>query len=77
MPLVILCGHPASGKSTVASKLAESFTTLGFATTVVDEPSLHLERNASYQGIIRLNSFPDRYDATYGITKCFLVYLGL
>ena len=47
MPLVVLTGQPASGKSTVAARLR---ALLEPACTVVDEPSLHLERNAAYAG---------------------------
>ncbi len=50
MPLVVVCGQPCSGKSTVAAKLAEAFRALGWETHVVSEPSLHLERDAAYKG---------------------------
>eukprot|EP00775_Hariotina_reticulata_P012545 gene12545-12678_t len=48
MPLVVLSGQPASGKSTVAAKLQELLQP-GHPVHVVDEPSLHLERNTAYQ----------------------------
>lgn len=47
MPLVVLTGQPASGKSTVAARVR---ALLEPACIVVDEPSLHLERNAAYAG---------------------------
>lgn len=50
MPLVVLCGHPCSGKSHVAAQLAEMFRQKGVEVVVVDEASLHLERNAAYRG---------------------------
>lgn len=47
MPLVVLAGQPASGKSTVAAQLVELLQQAG-TVELVDEPSLHLERNAAY-----------------------------
>lgn len=48
MPLVVLCGQPCSGKSTVAAKL-QGLLAPDHPVHVVDEPSLHLERNSAYQ----------------------------
>jgi adenylylsulfate kinase-like enzyme len=49
--LIILCGHPAAGKSSVARSLAASLVAAGTAPVeLVDEPSLHLDRNAGYAG---------------------------
>jgi dephospho-CoA kinase len=47
MPLVVLTGQPASGKSTAAARLRQLLEPHG-AVTVVDEPSQHLERNTAY-----------------------------
>lgn len=49
MPLIVLCGQPCSGKSSVAQQLQELLTAAGHPVHLVDEPSLHLERNACYQ----------------------------
>lgn len=48
MPLVVLTGQPASGKSTAAARLRALLAPHG-AVEVVDEPSLHLERNRAYE----------------------------
>jgi adenylate kinase family enzyme len=48
MPLIVLSGQPCSGKSTIAAKLCELLQP-AHPVHVVDEPSLHLERNNSYQ----------------------------
>jgi protein KTI12 len=47
--LVLLCGHPASGKSTVAAEISRRVQAAGARVLLVDEPSLHLPRNASYR----------------------------
>ena len=47
--LVLLCGHPASGKSTAAAELSRRIQAAGARVLLVDEPSLHLPRNASYR----------------------------
>lgn len=49
MPLVVLTGQPSSGKSSVAARLRALLEPHG-PVLVIDEPSLHLERNASYAG---------------------------
>lgn len=48
MPLIILCGQPCSGKSTVAGQLRQLLEQQQWAVNVIDEPSLHFERNKSY-----------------------------
>ncbi|KAK9822874.1 hypothetical protein WJX81_008058 [Elliptochloris bilobata] len=48
MPLVVLCGQPCTGKSTVAAALAEVLRSKGLEVEVLSETSLHLERDASY-----------------------------
>ena len=50
MPLIVICGHPCSGKSTVAQRIAEICRQRGGDAVVVDEESLHLVRNDSYKG---------------------------
>jgi hypothetical protein len=47
MPLVVLAGQPASGKSSAAARLRTLLEPHG-TVVVVDEPSLHLERNKAY-----------------------------
>lgn len=49
MPLVVVCGQPCSGKSTVAARLAGLMQEQGAETLLIDEPSMHLTRDASYQ----------------------------
>lgn len=48
MPLVVLSGQPASGKSTVAAALRALFDESSTHVNIVDEPSLHLTRAAAY-----------------------------
>ena len=50
MPLVVISGLPSSGKSTVAAALAEVCRQAGQEVVLVDEDSLHLQRNESYKG---------------------------
>eukprot|EP00884_Botryococcus_braunii_P019766 jgi/Botrbrau1/6473/Bobra.0034s0047.1 len=50
MALVVVCGQPSSGKSTVAADLKARFTNESASVLVVDEPSLYLEKNVSYKG---------------------------
>lgn len=50
MPLVVICGQPSSGKSTVARRLAQELQAAGVEALIVDEPSLHLKRDESYRG---------------------------
>ncbi|KAJ4710775.1 protein KTI12-like [Melia azedarach] len=50
MALVVICGQPCSGKSLAAATLAEALKELESKETVriIDEISLHLDRNQSY-----------------------------
>ncbi|GAB4840106.1 hypothetical protein Ancab_020866 [Ancistrocladus abbreviatus] len=50
MALVVICGQPCSGKSTTAACLAEALGESESKPTVriIDESSLHLDRNQSY-----------------------------
>lgn len=47
MPLVVITGQPASGKSRAAAHLRALLEPHG-PVALVDEPSLHLERNQAY-----------------------------
>mmetsp|Transcript_648 Transcript_648/g.1540 ORF Transcript_648/g.1540 Transcript_648/m.1540 type:complete len:296 (-) Transcript_648:293-1180(-) len=49
MPLIVICGNPCTGKSTVARALYEKLEQFGHDVVIVDEPSLHLDRNCSYK----------------------------
>ncbi|KAF5842848.1 chromatin associated protein KTI12-domain-containing protein [Dunaliella salina] len=52
MPLVVITGQPCSGKSTVAAQLMQVLQARGISTcNLVDEPSLHLPRNAAYKDV--------------------------
>ena len=54
MALVVICGQPCSGKSTIAEKLADRFRSFDMAVAIVDEPSLHmLARNESYKNAVQ------------------------
>ncbi|KAG2450666.1 hypothetical protein HYH02_004506 [Chlamydomonas schloesseri] len=75
MPLVVICGQPCSGKSTVAAKLVNLFQEAGLSVELVDEPSLHLERNAAYTGTFnekntraKLKSQTERVVGRKGVT---------
>ena len=50
MPLIILCGQPSSGKSTVASALERELTQSQKEVVVISEQTLHQDRNAAYSG---------------------------
>ena len=52
MPLVVICGQPCSGKSTVAKRIAEICKNKGSEVVLVDEESLHLSRDPSYKGAL-------------------------
>ncbi|PNH08860.1 Protein KTI12, partial [Tetrabaena socialis] len=52
MPLVVLCGQPCSGKSTIGAKLASLFQETALPAELVDEPTLNLERNAAYSSVV-------------------------
>ncbi|GJN34213.1 hypothetical protein PR202_gb22858 [Eleusine coracana subsp. coracana] len=53
MALVLMCGQPCSGKSEAAACLTAALRSSSADLTVriIDESSLHLERNDSYKGI--------------------------
>ena len=50
MPLVVICGHPCSGKSNVAKLIEEDCKEKGIEVVLVDEEALYLTRDASYKG---------------------------
>lgn len=50
MPLIVISGLPCSGKSKAAAVLAEVCRLRGQDVQIVDEDSLHLQRNESYKG---------------------------
>jgi protein KTI12 len=54
MPLVVVCGQPCSGKSGVAGALAALLQARSphLKVVIVDEEGLHLDRNASYRGML-------------------------
>ncbi len=49
MPLIVIVGQPCSGKSTAAGLLARLFRNKGLDVIVIDEPSLHVDRNEGYK----------------------------
>ena len=51
MPLIILCGQPSSGKSTVASALERQLNQTQKEVVVISEQTLHQDRNAAYSGM--------------------------
>lgn len=50
MPLVVIAGQPASGKSSVCTILQAIFSEKGHQAVVIDEPSLVGNRNEAYKG---------------------------
>lgn len=75
MPLVVVCGQPSSGKSTVAAQLASAFGCCGLDVALVDEPSLHFSRDTSYDSTVnekntraKLRSEVERAVSRTGIT---------
>ena len=46
--LVLMCGFPSSGKSQAAADIARKIEAEGGTATIIDEPGLHLHRNAAY-----------------------------
>lgn len=56
MALVVICGIPAAGKTRVTKALQDILEDTG-SVLVVDEPSLHLDRQTSYKGGQAASSF--------------------
>ncbi|KAG1671711.1 hypothetical protein FOA52_007503 [Chlamydomonas sp. UWO 241] len=52
MSFIVVCGQPASGKSTVVAKLAALLRAGGSEVVVVDEPGLHLLRDEAYKDTV-------------------------
>lgn len=50
MALVVVCGQPCSGKSTVAAALKAALEQHKLEVTIIDEPGLGMTRNESYKG---------------------------
>ncbi len=50
MALVVVSGQPCSGKSSASAKLKELLQSKGLQVHIIDEPSLQLIRNDSYEG---------------------------
>ncbi|GLJ17374.1 hypothetical protein SUGI_0301810 [Cryptomeria japonica] len=48
MALVLMCGQPCSGKSTAAQYLSGALQSQSFNVRVIDESSLHVDRNQGY-----------------------------
>lgn len=55
MPLVVLCGNPSSGKSNIAHALQEECLRRGGMVDMVNEESLHIDRNNGYKGVLGRN----------------------
>lgn len=53
MPLIVLCGQPCSGKSTIAKELQRLAAEASPQTEVVliDDDMLHLDRNSAYENV--------------------------
>lgn len=51
MPLVILCGRPSSGKSTVAQCIQECCNNSGIACEIVTEATIQLDKNDCYKNV--------------------------
>ncbi len=50
MPFILFCGIPSSGKTTRAKELATYIEGMGHKVVVVNEESLKVDRNKTYQG---------------------------
>ncbi|KAF3795162.1 KTI12-like protein [Nymphaea thermarum] len=50
MALVVMCGQTCSGKSTTACLLAGILRSQDLKVRLIDESSLHLDRNVAYAG---------------------------
>lgn len=50
MPLIVVCGHPCSGKSKIAERVAKAIQQDGRHVVTISEESLHLGRNDCYKG---------------------------
>ena len=50
MPLIVLCGIPGAGKTTVAKYISQHFSNLGKTTTVINEETLNVSKEQGYKG---------------------------
>lgn len=48
MPLLLMCGYPCSGKSTVAGKIRDYFVAEGKTVEIVSDDSCGLDKNTTY-----------------------------
>lgn len=51
MSLIVICGQPCSGKSSVAAALLALLEAKGVQASIVDEPSFGLTKTESYEGM--------------------------
>ena len=65
MPLLIVCGQPCSGKSTITQRLAEKIKSLGTEVVVIDERTIALDRNAAFQGMNAAQTYRYAEDGEY------------
>jgi Ni2+-binding GTPase involved in maturation of urease and hydrogenase len=52
MPLVMLCGQPSSGKSTLAAQLAQLCRQADHEPVVIDESILLMDKSRAYAGAL-------------------------
>lgn len=65
MPLVVIAGQPASGKSGVCTALQGIFRERGHQAIVIDEPSLVGSRDQAYKGDLMVNKQHDCFVALF------------
>ena len=58
MPLLVICGQPCSGKSTVAEKLADRLRHAGIEVQIKNESSVGTDRNMAYKGDLLVGDAP-------------------
>ena len=49
-PLIVMCGKPCSGKTTIANQIADFIREQGKEVQVINLESLHLVRESAYGG---------------------------
>ena len=62
MPLVMLCGYPCSGKTTLAEEIRTHLEGVGKTVVVISDHSLGVDRNSTYHRFVpsaHLSSFHD------------------
>ncbi len=50
MPLLLVCGRPCTGKSTVTKLVAKALESAGCDVIIVDEPTAHIDKNKMHKG---------------------------